>query len=563
MNRALVPWIRRAVERATGPAAISWWSWLVTLPFAVTVMSGLQYISGGPWAIASVGALEHAAVGATMLAGWAVLRATPQQARVPVVFLVFAAIGLLRPLLFLASGWALGIPVATGGLGGRIFINVVTTITTLSLIAAAVDLVRAHIGVYRRLRGAQRAAARDAERTIVRIAELRRSVLETVLARLDDAATAAAAHGIRPADAALLLRGLAQEVVRPASHRLYTDAVAQAEETVIDGPVRVRAWVASVLLGMRPAPALPLALLFAVLVTPFGIAQHGLLFSLTPVACGVALVWTGNLAVRWVVGRVPAILRAAVLLTGYAVIGVLLSLTTNLVVESLGGDPDLVWIEAITYPAIAFGAALVASLSARVRRDQAALEAAVQASVLEAADGRSALDREREGLARLLHSGVQSELIAAALSLGARSGEDASDGVREVVSNIRAELSAHRSDPDAADRIAALVESWGSAIPLRASFGDGVWERLREAARAEAVVDAISEGLANAVRHGDGSEVTLDVLPAAGDGVSIVVVSGGALSTAAPGIGLRQLAERGDVELRELAGRVELAVAIP
>ena len=559
----IAPWMRRAVDRATGPSALSWWSWLVTLPFALTVMSGLQYISGGPWAIAAVGALEHAAVGATMLAGWAVLRATPQRVRVPVVFLVFAVIGVLRPLLFLAAGWVLGVPVAAGDLVGRIFINVVTTITTLSLIAAAVDLVRDHIGVYRRLRAAQRASARDAERTVARIAELRSSVLETVLAQLDDAAAAAAAHGLRPADAALLLRGLAQEVVRPASHRLYSGAVAPAEETVTDGPVRVRVWVASVLLGMRPAPALPLAVLFAVLVTPFGIAQYGLLFCLTPIACGFALVWAGNLAVRWILGRVPAVLRAATLLTGYFVIGVLLSLTTKLIVEALGGDPVLVWVEVITYPSIAFGAALVTSLSARVRRDQAALEAALQANVLEAADGRSALDHEREGLARLLHSGVQSELIAAALSLGAGSGEDASDGVREVVSNIRAELSTARTEPDAAERIGALVESWGSAIPLRPSFGDGIWERLRRPGRAEAVVDAISEGLANAVRHGDGSEVTLAVRATADGGVSVVVVSGGALSTAAPGIGLRQLAERGDVALREIDGRVELAVAIP
>lgn len=251
------------------------------------------------------------------------------------------------------------------------------------------------------------------------------------------------------------------------------------------------------------------------------------------------------------------------LLLGYGAIGVLLALTTTLVVQALGGDPDLAWVEAVTYPAVGFGAALVTSLSARVRRDQAELEAALQANVREAAAGREALDRERAGLARLLHSGVQSELIAAALALGAGTGDDASDGVREVVSHIRAELSAPRSEPDPADRIAVLVESWGSAIPLRSSFGDSVWERLREPGRAEAVVDAISEGLANAVRHGDGSEVTLEVLPETGSGVSVVVVSGGALSSAQPGIGLRQLAERGDVALREVAGRVELAVAIP
>ena len=563
MNPELRLRLSRAVDRATGPSAISWWSWLVTLPFALTVMSGLQFISGGLWAVAAVAGLEHAAVGGTMLAGWAVLRVTPQRVRPAVVLAVFAGIGLLRPLLFLASGWVLGIPVVPGDLSARIVINVVTTITMLSLIAAVVDLVRDHLAVYRRLRAAQRASARDAERTGARIAELRRSVVETVLTRLDDAAAAAAAHGIRPADAARLLRGLAQEVVRPASHRLYSDEDAASDESVPDGRVRVRDWIASTLLGMRAAPALPLAILFVLLLTPFGVAQYGFLFCLTPLVCGFAVVWAGNLVVERVLRSAPAALRAVVLFVGYSAVGVLLTLTTKAVVLALGGDPVMVWVEMITYPAISFGAALVTSLSVRVRRDQAALEAAVQANVREAADSRGALDRERAGLARLLHSGVQSELIAAALALGSESVEDASDGVRDVVSNIRAELSAQRNEPDAADRIAALVESWASAIPLRSSFGAGVWDRLREPGRAEAVVDAISEGLANAVRHGDGSDVTLEVLPAADDGVSVLVVSGGVLSTATPGIGLLQLAERGDVALREVGGRVELAVAIP
>jgi anti-sigma regulatory factor (Ser/Thr protein kinase) len=78
------------------------------------------------------------------------------------------------------------------------------------------------------------------------------------------------------------------------------------------------------------------------------------------------------------------------------------------------------------------------------------------------------------------------------------------------------------------------------------------------------VVDAISEGLANAVRHGDGTPVSLEVRPDRPSGVEVVVVSGGTLVSAQPGIGLRQLSEHGAVSLHESgAGRVELAVAIP
>ena len=82
-------------------------------------------------------------------------------------------------------------------------------------------------------------------------------------------------------------------------------------------------------------------------------------------------------------------------------------------------------------------------------------------------------------------------------------------------------------------------------------------------ARASAVLDAVSEGLANAVRHGDGSLVSVELRTVGEDGVEVVIRSGGRLHSHGPGIGLKQLAEHGTVALREAAGRVELAVAIP
>ncbi|WP_434315734.1 hypothetical protein [Leifsonia sp. P73] len=260
--------------------------------------------------------------------------------------------------------------------------------------------------------------------------------------------------------------------------------------------------------------------------------------------------WGGNALLGLAATRTPPALRAVALAVGYVVIGVLLSTSSEITVRLMGGDPELVWFEAASYWLVGLGVAFVASLTAQVRRDQSELEEAVQENIRAAAAIRSDFERERAALARLLHSGVQSELIASALALAAGPPADASAELRRVVSSIRAELSAPRVEPDAAERITALVESWACAIPLRSSFGDDVWERLREPVRAAAVIDTISEGLANAVRHGDGSEVTLDVLPASGDGVSVVIVSGGALTTAVPGIGLRQLAERGTSRCR-------------
>lgn len=553
---------RRLIAQATGPSAVTVWTWLVTLPMALTVMSGLQYVTGGPWAVLAVASVHHAAVGVLLIALRALLRVVPARIRAPFVFVAFAAIGLLRPLLFLCAGAVLHISVAPGNLGGRILINLVTTVVMFSLIAIAVQLVHDHTAVYRRLRSAQEASAQDAERAAERVRQLRHSAVDAVMERLERATVDASLHGIHPSDAATLLRGLAEEVVRPASHRIYDEDIVFTDDGGDARPVPPREWIASVFGAMQAAPPVSLAVLFVLLVVPFGIGEYGVLFVLPPLLCSFVVLVAGNAAMVPAVRAAPPSARLFVLLAGYGLVGVALSATGVAVIRLLGADPHLIWFEAATYWVVGFAVAFVSSLTARVRRDQGDLEAAIQANIRAAAATRSALEHERAGLARLLHSGVQSELIAAALALASGPGEDVSAELRDVVAAVRAELSAERVEPDAAERISALVESWGSAIPLRSSIGD-VWERLREPARAQAVVDAISEGLANAVRHGDGTPVTLEVRPTTEQGVSVLVVSGGALSSSRPGIGLLQLAERGEVALRENAGRVELAVAIP
>ncbi|MFK3668593.1 hypothetical protein ACI2IX_00365 [Leifsonia aquatica] len=553
---------RRLLARATGRSAITVWTWAITAPFALTVMSGLQYVRGGPGAVLALSITQHVVVGLLLAAGWAVLRVTPPRIRVVTVFVLFAAVGVLRPLIFLGVGRVLDITVETGDLGGRIGINVVTTVTIFTLIAVAVDLVRDHLGVYRRLRAAQRASELDAERAALRVSSLRHAAVDDVLAEIERAAAIADAP-LPPREAARVLRGLATDVVRPVSHWLYeNDDTAPAGDAEAP-PVRWRDWVASVLGGMQPAPPLLLAVLFAALVTPFGLSQYGLVQCLPAVVGGLVVVGAGNLAVSRVAERTARPYRGIVLVVGYLAVGVVLSVTTDAAIRVQGLHPHFIWFEAGTYPLIALGVALVVSLSARIRLDQQGLEAAVQASVFDAARLRADYDHQRAAFARVLHSGVQSELIAAALALGAGGGDDASGELRSVVDRIRTELLAPPAAPDPETRVRALVESWRSAIALQASVAPDAWDRLREPARCEAVVDSISEGLANAVRHGDGGPVTLDVRSASPAGITVVVSSGGTLSTASPGIGLRQLAEQGTVELRELDGRVELAVVVP
>ncbi|WP_431198079.1 hypothetical protein [Leifsonia xyli] len=307
------------------------------------------------------------------------------------------------------------------------------------------------------------------------------------------------------------------------------------------------------------------ALLYNALVVPFGLTLFGP-WSLLPLASGfVVLLAAGAAATAVPLPSRPS-LRLGTLVLLSASVGILLAAASALGLALTGQDEASAWFEALTYPVIALGVALVSSLSQRVRSDQAELEQALQVNIGAAARIRAEYDRERASLARLLHAGVQSELIAGALALtaGAADGSHtAALRIAEVVGRARDALRGGREEPHAADEVRALVESWSSAIELRARYGDDVWRRLADPARASAVVDAVSEGLANAVRHGDGSLVEVELRASGRDGVEVVIASGGSLDTRGPGIGLRQLAERGTVALRELAGRVELTVAIP
>lgn len=552
---------RRSFARVSGPSAITVWSWLITLPFAVTVMSGLQYVDGGPVEVLAVSGLAHAILGGVLLAGAAVLRLVHGRSRPAVVFAIFAVVGALRPVLFLEAGGLLSIPVVSGDLAGRIGINIVSLVVALSLIAVGVDLVREHRGVFRRLRTARRASRLDVESASERLRRLRADTVDDVVAALEAAATSVATRPMEPTAAARLLRALAEDVVRPASHRVYATPAPDAVVGVAG--VGAREWSTSVLGGMRAAPPITTAALFSALVVPFGVLLFGAV-SLLPVVVGFAVLLVANTVVARF--RLPhrAVPRLLLLLGVYGLVGVLLALSGETTLLLVGVRPESVWFEALTYPLIAVAVAFVGSLAVRTRLDQEELESALQSNVAAAARIRAEYERERASLARLLHAGVQSELIAGALSLTASTGpSDAGARTAEIVGRARDALRGANDEPGAAEQVRTLLDSWSSAIGLSARIGDGVWERLADASRTAAVVDAISEGLANAVRHGDGSPVALELRPAASGGVEVVVRSGGVLAASGAGIGLKQLSERGTVALRERSGRVELAVAIP
>jgi signal transduction histidine kinase len=441
----------------------------------------------------------------------------------------------------------------------------VVCITVFSLVALSVGLIRDHRGVFQRLRTVQRAAQADGDAVRRRTQDLRDSRTAVVLESIEVEVRKASHPGLDGAAASALLRSLANDVVRPLSHELFdTEESAEGDSApAASTSLRGREWFESVLDGMRAAPALFTALLFASLVAPYAIGNYGIPVAAAQAVLGFLIAWAGNAIVEALAGRASSRApRVGAIVGGYIVVGGALVAQSTALLALLGLSEQFIWFQACLYPLIAVAGAFVASLTARLRADQRELEASLRASVDATARMRAAYDRERIRLAHLLHSTVQAELIAQALALRGEAAGDALAAVREAVDRIRSQLAETASGPDSRARLERVVETWRSAMSLDARIDDAVWDSLADDARSGAVIDTISEGLANAVRHGDGSPVTLAISPE-GAGVRVVVTSGGTVASARPGIGLRDLARAADVLLTERAGAVELAVSIP
>ena len=226
------PWIARAF----GDNAITLWSWLLTLPFAVTVMAGYEFLRVGqsPYRAFFVALTVHVVLGGVLLAARVtVLRPGRRGIRSLTALLLFAGIGVVRPLLALWIAAQYGILVAPGDLVSRVTINVASSFVMLTLIAVVVDILREHGDVQRRLIAMRAAVERrrvDADR---RVDELRVEFATTVARRIDTA-IGTTENELAPTDAALLLRRISDDIVRPMSHELFRDAEAADAEAATD-----------------------------------------------------------------------------------------------------------------------------------------------------------------------------------------------------------------------------------------------------------------------------------------------------------------------------------------
>lgn len=245
------------LTRIGGSSAVTAWSWILTAPFAVTVMgSYIAARSPRDWpAYFGIAVIVHLVMGAAMLIAWlTVLRGNRIRPRPLVSLSVFAALGACRPILLDVLVGFQGLPTDPRTVGVRMAINVTTAVVALSLIAILVDSVREHNAVMQRLRGAR--AALDEQRRIDEeyLAGIGRRCAEDLAGRIGSALSQTDRVNIDPARAARLLRAISEDVVRPMSHALFRDVTPLPKPPVAPPPLTRREWLANVLRAVEPAP---------------------------------------------------------------------------------------------------------------------------------------------------------------------------------------------------------------------------------------------------------------------------------------------------------------------
>ena len=515
--------------RIGGDNALSRWSAIITLPcgIALALSSAGPVARMGPWLAAVV--LVHLAAGAVLaLAYLTVLHPGHRPPRTLVALATFAAAGVTRGLLLT---WAHRLTDVADplDLSERILGNAVLAVIVLSLIAVAVDSSRQHTRLMTELLVAQRTldalSAAGAE-------ELRR--IDGEVERHLSVTLATAPERSPGGQGAWLLE--CAEAVRRASHDLDRGATGTLPLPPVEEP---RPWerISPLLARMRPCPPLLCALIIEI--APLGgvASQCGWpVATFNAIVGGALLVGLAEFISRWYRPVARGALNLLLLTAAYSVAG-LVAITVTRTLGSLIRLEVPFFALGIPYiVGVALGLSLVAAVQAGYTADLQRREEAVRAAAQRADANAQEVHARRRTLAALLHGPVQGEFLRAA-------AQNTDPG--RVGERVRS-LLAEPGDPvPARQEVSDVTGAWGSVLDLTVDVAEAVWPVLDALPGArQAVIDVLSEGLANAVRHGSGSKASVR-LALLDDEVTVEITSCGVLvDRREPGLGSAILGRR-------------------
>jgi len=537
-------------SRIGGPNAITIWSWWITLPLAILIsLSAVQEI-GMPvlrW-LTLVIAVQIGLIPPLMLIRATYLSARPRPSRPVIALLTFAVLGAMRQAALGVIAWGMGYDAAVDLIAPWSVTGAIYGVVSLSVIAIVVDSSREHADTTDRLGELQ--ASLDAVTVLEseRLAELEAEFLAEA-----EASVMNALAEVRRTDAlsaSRSLREVAEAVVRPLSHKLADDqAWAPPAVTAPAAPVASRRWGA-VMAQMRPVAPLGPVLLLEGAGLPFMLTRVGVLEALVNLGVGGTALFlaTALVARRWPQPRGP-VRRVLSYALAYVLCAAVACALVFACFAALGWNASFLLVVIAIYPLLALALSAATAIEAQresIEDDMAGLVVR-QAQVVDRLRVRVAAARRR--ISHALHSSVQAEIIASAISLArtgdTRPAQEELDRLSDRVSTALREPTAENpSAGSLRERIDEITLLWEGVLAVEIDAADDLWPALDADAHTQsAVVDVVAEALTNAVRHGRSAwaRVSLTLTRA---GLVVEVVSGGRLG-AAPrsGLGARTIAE--------------------
>ena len=337
-------------------------------------------------------------------------------------------------------------------------------------------------------------------------------------------------------DASASLRHAAENVVRPTSHRLWTDD--QRGQ-----PRRRAVGITTSALRLTPLPTLPVAglILLTLGSSAAGGSMQGRLAGVTVVASTLALVGLYTLGNR-VLDRVPDRLRSAVGAFTIVAAGAT-TVAIGVVLRSpvaLQGDV----FAGIVVALIGVFAAIAATAKLSQREVIDAIRARITRAEVDLAVVRDATERVNREIAQYLHGTVQARLVAAAHAIedaGLR-GDDIALNHAVAVAQRALDTTLSGMADDAPTSIAALRESidaeWSGLVAI-------AWQLESEqpsTREVECLDEVLRQALLNAVVHGGATRVAIRLAGTDAHDLAITVADNGIGPQSGPaGLGARSL----------------------
>jgi signal transduction histidine kinase len=546
-----------------GPNALTRWSLIVWLSVGIllSTFAGLRFGYALPALLPVVLGVHLLLIPPLLVCRAIMIRTTVKAPRPWLGLGMFAFLGGLRTLLPLIVAPVLGVTLSSDADGFALPYlpsGMASAIVILGVVAVVVDGSRRNRAIVENLTALDAEFERARAFDEAELADLEARSVDQISSMLEEELRQVQSEfGNAPDQAATRIRMLATDIARPLSHSLAQgyELVPEAEVVSAKPPrwERIRETIAEV----RPAqPLVPFLLIelvavAAVVAEPVGGVGFAALMMLLLGGIVFALSWV--LARFWPTGR-TTVLRLIALIVLYALIGFVATWVRMVIVEWSTGIYNPLWITPFLLIVVSMGVSFTTAIQTRQLDDRDRLAMSVARNAQLNSQVRERMRRAQRRIAKLLHSNVQAELIASAKLLASRSNEagDASSEDIDVAQELHRLTSAihDRLVPSmepaipAKERVLDLTSLWSGILDVKLVADGEVWTALEQDPDAlDGVIDVVAEGLTNAVRHGNGPQVAIDIKNDVHE-ITVLLTSFGFLTKSAqPGFGSEILTE--------------------